>query len=404
MRLSHHTTPHTVFFGPKARRGVRPGPLRRLSEWQEAQKSRSDPRKPSLAKKAAALLAFTLEWIFTWPLWIRLGCVALTLGLVAALIFMPRAPQPEEAPSAQPAMLDEQAAQIELPVITIAPTPTETPDITLKQGEDSDRVRDLQTRLMELRYLDLDEPTAHFGPATNYAVQLFQRQHELQIDGIAGAQTQEMIFGEAAKPYTLSEGARGSDVDGFQRRLKQLGYLKTVDGQYGKDTVKAVQEFQKRNGLKVDGKAGEQTFDMIYSSNAKGPVPTAYGTGGSVDKLIAAAKAALGKRYVLGSEGPNSYDCSGLVYHCLVKAGVKTGRLNAAGFSQVDKWKKISYSAIKRGDLLFFSTNGKRVGHTGIYLGGGEMIDASSSNGKVVRRSINTAFWKRNFVNARRPW
>ena len=37
-----------------------------------------------------------------------------------------------------------------------------------------------------------------------------------------------------------------------------------------------------------------------------------------------------------------------------------------------------------------------------IYIGGGTMIDASSSNGKVVKRSCTTAYWTRNFVCARR--
>ena len=55
-------------------------------------------------------------------------------------------------------------------------------------------------------------------------------------------------------------------------------------------------------------------------------------------------------------------------------------------------------------DILFFrSDESSRVSHTGIYVGGGMMIDASSGNGKVVKRSVS-AYWKRNFVNARRPW
>lgn len=58
---------------------------------------------------------------------------------------------------------------------------------------------------------------------------------------------------------------------------------------------------------------------------------------------------------------------------------------------------------LQKGDILFFSTNGKKVGHPGIYIGNGEMIDASSSNGKVVKRSCVSSFWKANFVVARRP-
>ena len=68
-------------------------------------------------------------------------------------------------------------------------------------------------------------------------------------------------------------------------------------------------------------------------------------------------------------------------------------------------WKKIeSINSLKKGDILFFrSDTNKSVNHTGIYVGGGSMIDASSGNGKVVKRALS-AYWKRNFVCARRPW
>ena len=60
-------------------------------------------------------------------------------------------------------------------------------------------------------------------------------------------------------------------------------------------------------------------------------------------------------------------------------------------------------SDLKKGDLLFFrDDDSSRVSHTGIYIGGGTMIDASSSNGKVVKRSCTTSYWTRNFVCARR--
>ena len=63
-----------------------------------------------------------------------------------------------------------------------------------------------------------------------------------------------------------------------------------------------------------------------------------------------------------------------------------------------------SMSDLKRGDLLFFTDDdaGGVVTHTGIYIGGNTMIDASSSNGKVVKRSCTTSYWTRNFVCARR--
>ena len=58
---------------------------------------------------------------------------------------------------------------------------------------------------------------------------------------------------------------------------------------------------------------------------------------------------------------------------------------------------------VRKGDLLFFkSDSSSQVSHVAIYIGGGKMIDASSSNGKVVRRSATSDYWERNFVCARR--
>ena len=113
----------------------------------------------------------------------------------------------------------------------------------------------------------------------------------------------------------------------------------------------------------------------------------------------------IGKPYVFGRTGPKSFDCSGLVYYCLNQAGLSVDRTTASGFSKEKNWERItSMDVLKPGDILFFSTGGKNVGHTGIYIGNGEMIDASSSNGEVVQRSCVTSYWKNHFVFARRPF
>ena len=310
---------------------------------------------------------------------------------------------------------------IETPDPKAAAVPT--PDVTLQKGDENERVTELQTRLMDLGYLAIDEPTQYYGNATKYAVELFQRQHELQQDGIAGAGTQQILFSEEAKPYVMCEGAEGDDIKDFQEMLYDLGYLdkNQITGYYGTDTISAVKKFQNRNHLSKDGKAGEQTLETINSPDArvsytkeleiqkereeaerKAREQTAEGR---IDKMISVAKKQLGKPYVLGAKGPEKFDCSGLVYYCLRQVDVYTRRLNAAGFSRTSSWKKISdLDDVKRGDLLFFKSDGSSsVGHVGIYIGSGEMIDASSANGEVVRRSAKSSYWKRNFVCARRP-
>jgi cell wall-associated NlpC family hydrolase len=320
---------------------------------------------------------------------------------------------------------------------------------TLKKHDKGDAVTTLQNRLMELGYLEIEEPTDYFGNSTEYAVSLFQRQHELKQDGIAGEQTQTLLFSKDAKHYAMLEGAEGRDVKMLQEQLVELGYLSSsdVDRIYGEKTVEAVKAFQKRNGLTQDGKAGEKTLDKLFSDDAKmtkaredqikaeqkaesakakaTPKPTKSSSKTTkkpdskatkkptatpkqdtkLEKFIKAANSKIGCEYVLGDSGPKTFDCSGFVTWCLRQAGVSTSRLNAEGFSKVSRWKNITkMSDLKKGDLLFFkSDSSSRVSHTGIYIGGNTMIDASSSNGKVVKRALSSYF-KRNFVNARRPW
>ncbi len=302
---------------------------------------------------------------------------------------------------------DTAAAPTATPVPTPEPTPAPTPDPTLKEGMDGPEIQTLQQRLMDLGYLDIDETTQHFGPATQTAVSFFQRQHGLEQDGVCGPKTLAIIYSNEAKPYTLLQGTSGEDVDLLQQRLQELGYLGKATGYYGTETIEAVKKFQERNSLGVDGKTGEMTLGLIYSADAKASpeMEAAIQRKGSIDAFISVAADQLGKPYIWGASGPNSFDCSGLITYALREAGTSTGRLNAAGFSQNSSWEKISFDNLQRGDLIFYYNNGKtRVGHVGIVIGDGMMIDASSSNGKVVKRSYQDSYWQSHFVCGRRPW
>lgn len=289
---------------------------------------------------------------------------------------------------------------------------------------------------MKLGYLDIDEPTDYFGSATQYAVKLFQRQHELDQNGIVGTETAEMLFGETAQHYLMKIGAEGRDIKALQQQLYEMGYMKKadIDSVFGEKTTEAVKAFQKRNNLKQDGLAGEKTLAKLYSADARissslqrqldeearkekekaknknknssGGSSTSSSASAKIDKMIDTARAQIGKEYILGDSGPNSYDCSGLVHYSLRAAGYRGHRLNAQGYANNSNWQKInSLSEVKKGDLLFFTTPGKSgVTHVGIYIGSNTMIDASSGVGEVVRRSCNTNYWKTNFVCARRPF
>ena len=378
------------------------------------QKKREKSRKTSgILVRAANGISVVLHTLRRLN-WLGRGILVGLAVLIAAGITLPIV-LTKEAPAVSQ-RIDE--SLLPEPSKTPEPTPSQTPipttqplatiDPVLQKGDESEYVQALQERLMDLGYMEIDDSTQYYGPVTKYAVELFQRQHGLQQDGIAGYETQRILFSSEAKKYTLLEGTSGHDVDAMQQQLVGLGYMDTVTGYYGTVTVDAVKDFQKRNDLTVDGKTGEQTLDALYSPNA---VPSASKIieerrSANINEMIEVARAQLGKPYILGRSGPSSFDCSGLVYYCLKQAGSSRGRYNAAGYASVDDWEKInSYDDLKKGDLLFFwSSSRGKIGHVGIYVGDGMMIDASSSNGKVVYRTIHSPYWLKTFRWARRPW
>lgn len=342
---------------------------------------------------------------------IVIGVPALFVCALIVLIAWPRSGQPANAaPAGTPAtavVISVTASPTPAPP-TAPPTPTPTPDPTLRKGMESEAVAELQQRLMDLGYMDSDEPTQFYGTATRAAVKLFQRQSGITEDGVAGVETLALIYADNAPHYTMMEGMEGTDIDSLQRQLIDLGYMSRHTGYYGELTIAAIKAFQERNGLTVDGLAGTKTMDLLYSPNAKvsKEKEVEERRRANISTMISTATSMIGKPYVLGNEGPNSFDCSGLVYYCLKAAGSNRGRYNARGYAAVSDWDKItSMSSLKRGDLLFFYTKGTTtISHVGIYIGDGMMIDASFSNSKVVKRSCTTSYWKSVFAWARRPW
>ncbi|MET7438349.1 NlpC/P60 family protein [Streptomyces sp. NPDC004082] len=106
----------------------------------------------------------------------------------------------------------------------------------------------------------------------------------------------------------------------------------------------------------------------------------AYAT--TADKAIAFARAQVGKPYVWGATGPDSYDCSGLTQAAWKAAGVSLPRTT---WDQVDAGTTVPLSDIKPGDLVFFYDD---ISHVGLYIGNGMMIHAPKPGAYVREESI----------------
>jgi peptidoglycan DL-endopeptidase CwlO len=130
--------------------------------------------------------------------------------------------------------------------------------------------------------------------------------------------------------------------------------------------------------------AAQQAAANHRAQSERGSAPSAPTGGtyhgpatGSAGAAVKYAYAQLGKPYVWGGAGPNSFDCSGLTMQAWNAAGVSLPH-NAA--MQQSDIPAVSLSALQPGDLIFF---GSPAFHVGIYVGGGNMIQAPHTGADV---------------------
>jgi cell wall-associated NlpC family hydrolase len=103
-------------------------------------------------------------------------------------------------------------------------------------------------------------------------------------------------------------------------------------------------------------------------------------------KALRVARRQIGDAYKYGAEGPDRFDCSGLVYFATHKAGF-TDVPRTSG-EQADHMRRIKRSKLRRGDFVFFTSKGD-VYHVGFYVGrddGDRMVLHAPSTGKDVQR------------------
>jgi cell wall-associated NlpC family hydrolase len=116
-----------------------------------------------------------------------------------------------------------------------------------------------------------------------------------------------------------------------------------------------------------------RSFHRSYSGPASGRARIA----------VAEAYRQLGKPYRWGAAGPDSFDCSGLTMWAWGKAGVSLPHSSRAQYGQ---GRHVSRGELMPGDLVFF---GSPIHHVGIYVGGGQYIDAPHTGTVVSVRPVN---------------
>ena len=192
---------------------------------------------------------------------------------------------------------------------------------TLQSGDSGSKVTQLQNALKLLGFYT-GGVDGKFGSGTKKAVMQFQRVNGLTVDGLAGTQTQKLLYsqvdsgvsggssssgssssGSSGFTRTLRKGYTGADVIAVQQKLKELGfYSGSVDGVYGTGSIAAVKKFQQQNGLTADGLVGSRTNTALMSAS------TGSSSNSGSDNSSSSSDSTSGQDY---AEGTLSYGSSG---------------------------------------------------------------------------------------------
>jgi cell wall-associated NlpC family hydrolase len=140
----------------------------------------------------------------------------------------------------------------------------------------------------------------------------------------------------------------------------------------------------------------QQLAETVVGASASTPegatvVPTSsYG-----NNVVSIAMSYLGVPYVWGGASPSGFDCSGLVMYAYAQVGIS---LPHSSYAMANMGSYVPEDQLQPGDLVFFDADG----HVGMYIGGGEYVNAPYTGAVVRVESLSGPWQQSHYAGARR--
>ncbi|MBQ0828813.1 C40 family peptidase [Streptomyces tagetis] len=184
----------------------------------------------------------------------------------------------------------------------------------------------------------------------------------------------------AERDAAATKAAKTAKADLVIAKKKAAEAKKKADEAARKAAAERASRTAERATLTAPSAAGTGTAVSASSSS----VSTSTATG-SAAAVVAFVKAQVGDAYVLGSTGPNSWDCSGLVQAAFKQVGVDLPRVSQA---QSTAGTQVSLSNLQPGDILYWGGAGSAY-HVGVYVGDGMFVGAQNPSTGVVLKPLS---------------
>ncbi|MER7889011.1 NlpC/P60 family protein [Micromonospora sp. NPDC094482] len=219
------------------------------------------------------------------------------------------------------------------------------------------------------------------------AVRAYKGENVLTINAVLGSQNPSEVVGQLELLDRFAHNQQ-QDVQQVANLRDQLARQKApLDEMVAQLTRTEAQLAAKKKQINAEIDRLQKLRIKVYGNGGGGslrpaPCPASY-PGGAAGTAVKFACAQIGKPYVWGAEGPNSYDCSGLMLAAWAKAGVSLPH-NAAQQSRVTK--NVSRANLRAGDLVFYYSD---IHHVGMYVGGGWVVHASQAGVPVKMKKVD---------------
>jgi peptidoglycan DL-endopeptidase CwlO len=251
----------------------------------------------------------------------------------------------------------------------------------------STSVSDLLTRIDDANRLSSVDSTV-IGQVQTFKGAVVRHAHELVNEG---EYARRLVAERRATRQSIAD-----QLGERQRLLNSIrGEISTLEAQQAARQLQMVQAAQASVAAAQAEQAAalQETVVGVSAATPDGATVSPASSYGS--PVVAVAMSFLGTPYVWGGAEPGGFDCSGLVMYSFARVGVS---LPHSSYAQWNYGVSVPYDQLQPGDIVFFDG----LGHVGLYIGGGEYVDAPYTGAVVRVDSLDNSWAQANYVGARR--